>query len=112
MIYAEAIGSFPALKSLLASIIPEHTQVDGFELDVAFKGVEEQRPFLFVEVDREMTKLPRLQRSDDRTRIDEAPARRVHQHGTRLHQREGLSIDDVTGRWQQRAVERNDMRTG
>lgn len=32
----------PALKSLLTSIIPQHTQVDGFELDVAFTGLGER----------------------------------------------------------------------
>jgi two-component sensor histidine kinase/PAS domain-containing protein len=29
----------PALKRLLASIIPQHTQVDGFELEVEFTGI-------------------------------------------------------------------------
>jgi two-component sensor histidine kinase len=38
----EGAWNIPALKTLLAGIIPQHTQVDGFELDVHFADLGER----------------------------------------------------------------------
>jgi hypothetical protein len=73
---------------------------------------EEVGLLLLVDIEPGVADLPALEAADEGRRLDQTAARRVDEHDAALHLGDGLVVDHVSRRVEQRQVERDDVRLG
>lgn len=71
--------------------------------------VVEERALVLVHVERQAAEVPLLQRGDDGLGVDQAAARRVHQHRALLHLGQRRLVHDVPRAVRQRTVQADDI---
>jgi len=109
----DVLQRFPSKKSLMAGDHHvwqrEQAGKNIIRNDLEREVLEEQFGFLFVNIEPEVTDFPGLYRVNDGLSIDQAAPTCIYQHYALLHVRDGLLVNEMSGRWQQRSVQRDNV---